>query len=90
MIEPTVYVVSENNQVYGVYGYVQLLELRLAIVRGEINEQLYYRNEHGGISKIDEFGISDYEPFQIVMDLLRDILKEQMTIRIARCEAENK
>jgi len=74
-------IVRKNNTIYGEYDYISLLQLKLDIINNKITEQLYFRNEHGGIDPIDEFGCSIYNDFQMVRDLLLKIVKAQMDKR---------
>jgi len=74
-------IVREDNTIYGEYDYISLLQLKLDIINNKIPEQLYFRNEHGGMNIIDEFGCSVYNDFQIVGDLLHKIVKNQMDKR---------
>jgi hypothetical protein len=81
-LKKTELIVREDNTIYGEYDYIDLLQLKIEIIKGNINERLYYRNEHGGIEQIDEFGCSSYLDFENVMDLLHTVVKLQMGKRI--------
>lgn len=83
MNKKTEIVVRKDNTIYGQYDYIDMLQLKIDIVNGKVTEQLYYRNDHGGISQIDEFGCSDYKDFKHVAILLRDLVKAQMDKRQA-------
>jgi len=78
----TVLVVRKNNTIYGEYDFIDNIQLRIEIIKGKIKEKLYYRNQYGGIDKIDKFGCSNYEPFPHVNELLVDIIQLQMEKRM--------
>lgn len=80
-IKKTEIILREDNTIYGEYDYIDLLRLRLDIVNGKINEKLYYKNEHGGITPIDEFGCSSYRDFPQINELLHKIIVAQMEKR---------
>jgi len=81
-------IVRKDNSIYGEYDYIDTLLLLLRIIKGEIKEQLYFRNEHGGIDIIDEFGCSYYKNFKGVSELLREIVKAQIKKRMKNNKAE--
>lgn len=78
----TVLVVREDNTIYGEYDYIDIMQLQIEILKGKIKEDLYYRNQYGGIDKIDKYGCSNYEPFPHINELLRDIIHLQMSKRM--------
>jgi len=84
MISKTEIVVRKDNTIYGEYDYIDILQLKLDIINNKIKEQLYFRNEHGGIDKIDEFGCSYYKDFSYITKLLHEVIKAQMNRRISR------
>lgn len=81
-IKKTEIVVRKDNTIYGEYDYIDLLQLKLEIIEGKIKEKLYYRNEHGGITEIDEYGCSNYRDFLQVNELLGKVVQTQMSKRI--------
>jgi len=80
-IKKTEIILREDITIYGEYDYIDLLRLKLDIVNGKIKEKLYYRNEHGGSTPIDEFGCSSYRDFPQVNELLHKIIVAQMEKR---------
>lgn len=84
--EHTETVLRSDGSVYKQVHYIEHLELRLQIVKGEIKEPLFYRNEHGGMTEIDEFSCSDYRPFKRSDFLLHELIKEQCKKRMALIE----
>lgn len=74
-------IVREDNTIYAELDFIDFLKLKLDIVKGIINEQLYIRNNFGGIDKIDKYGNSDYNYFEIVDVLYREIINAQCKLR---------
>lgn len=84
-------VVRSDNSIYGVYDYIDILQLKLEIINGEIKEQLYFRNEHGGISEINEFGnCHNYHEFKSIDLLLSQVVIAQMEKRTKKHNESNK
>lgn len=83
-MKKTEIVVREDNTVYGEYDYIDNLKFRLDIINGKIKEKLFYRNQHGGISPIDEYGTCHhtYNPFGGVTQLFSKIVNAQIEKRI--------
>ena len=81
-MKKTEIILRENNTIYGEYDYIDLLKIKLRIINGKIKEQLYYRNEHGGRTPIDEFGCSMYYDFSQISKLLKEVVQAQMKKRI--------
>jgi len=82
-IKKTEIILREDNTIYGEYDYIDCLQLRLDIVEGKVKEKLYYRNEHGGMDEIDEYGCSYHCDFPQISELLRNVIQAQMKKRIA-------
>lgn len=75
-------IVFEDNTIYAEVDYMDDLKIRLDIINGVIKEKLYYRNEHGGISRIDEFGCCQtHHPFDGHTKLLSKIIHAQIEKR---------
>ena len=82
-LKKTELIVREDNTIYSEVDYIDDLQLKLAIINGKITEPLYYRNQHGGISRIDDFGCcQNYKPFKDVSPLMFEIVQAQMKKRI--------
>jgi hypothetical protein len=85
-LKKTELVVREDNSIYGEYDYIDMLQLKIEIIKGNIPDTLYYRNQYGGIDLIDKFGCSTYRDFENASDLLVSVVKAQMTKRMAESE----
>ena len=81
-MKKTEIILREDNTIYGEYDYIDFLKIKLNIINGKIKEQLYYRNEHGGRTPIDEFGCSMYRDFPQITKLLKEVIQAQMNKRI--------
>jgi len=81
-MKKTEIILREDDSIYAEVDYIDCLQLKLDIVSGKIKETLYYRNEHGGRTVIDEYGCSYYRDFPQVSELLRKVIQEQMKLRI--------
>lgn len=89
-MKKTEIVVRKDNSIYGKYDYIDILQLKLEIINGKIKEQLYFRNEHGGISEINEFGnCATYHEFKIIDDLLTQVVRAQMDKRVKKHNDES-
>jgi len=77
-------ILNEDGSIYGEFDYIDFLEFKIRLIKGEILEKLYFKNEHGGMSEIDEFGCSDYNYFKQVSRLYKDIVQLQMAKRIKK------
>jgi len=77
-----------DRKLYGEYCSTSLLELRIKIVKGEIKEKLCFLDENDRAYCFDEFAILDGFPDssldEIHDKLLRELLTEQMKIRIKK------
>ena len=83
-------ILREDGSIYGVLDYIECLQLKLNIIEGGIKEKLYYRNEHGGMDEIDEYGCSYHRDFPQVTELLGKIVQAQMKKRIDNREKQTK
>lgn len=79
-----------ERKFYGEYDLFQLAELRLAIVKGEIKEQLCYILSNDRAVVLDKFGIPDFWSDELIevkhTNLLKEMLRAQMDIRIKETE----
>jgi len=75
-------ILKEDGTIFSVVDYIDDLKLKLQIVTGEITQKLFYQNEFGGMTPIDELGCSDYRSFKEVDQLLKELVKKQMEVRI--------
>jgi len=72
----------EDGSLYAKVDTIDDIIIRTKIVKGEILDDLYYRNQYGGLDAIDKYGNSDYNPFGFINGLLRDLIKAQCEARI--------
>lgn len=86
-MKKTVKIYDCKEQVIGEVDYVDFIDFRIAIIKGEHELPCYVENEHGGLSEIDEYGcISQGKwPFEYVHDKLTEIIKQKKVV-----EQENK
>ncbi len=77
-------ILREDGSIYKEVDHLDDLVLRIAIIKKEITEPLYYKNEHGGMDLIDEFGCSDYHAFSILDTLLKEVIQAQMKLRLEK------
>jgi len=83
-------ILREDGSLYREVDYIDDLEIRIKIVTGEIEEKLYYKNDHNGMSLIDKYGCTDtYQPFECVGELLMKLVQSQMRNRSADYRKEN-
>ena len=77
-------ILREDGSIFKEVDYIENLQLKLSIIKGEITEQLYYKNKFGGKDIIDEYGCSNYDSFKDTLTLLREIVKAQITKRLRK------
>lgn len=74
-----------ERKLYGEYDLFQLTELKLAIVKGEIKEQLCYILSNERAVVLDKFGIPDFWSDELIEQkhtkLILELLDAQMSIR---------
>lgn len=75
-------ILKEDGTIFRIVNYTNDLKLRLSIVTGEITEKLFYKNEFGDMIPIDKFGCSDYESFKEAHQILRELVRKQMEVRL--------
>ena len=79
----TVKVITKDGELYKEVDYIDYLKLRLDIVKGKITQDLWVIDEGGVMHLIDKYGNSaPYIPFACVDSLLRNIVSEQMKLRM--------
>lgn len=79
-----------DRKLYGVYNILEFEQLKIDIVEGRISEELCLIDSNDRASCFDEFGCLDYYSKEFICekhtDLLRKLLKAQMTKRMKRLE----
>lgn len=71
-------ILNEDGSLFKKVDFHDDLIIRIKIIKGELTQNLYYKNEHGGMSKIDEYGIcTNYIAFPWVNKLLSELVSSQ-------------